>query len=233
MDNKLVFKQKNSISFSTKVVPSMKILEMGAFELKDYLNKVLDNNPVFEIEEVNDNYKKSEQTIDINNISNREENSLYDYVYYQIINVLQNKKEEEIASYILCSLDNNGYFKENIDDSSSFLKVNVKEFKKVLDLIKTCEPLGVAASDLKECLLIQMKNSENHIAKEIVEKYLDYVAKGNYKFIASKLNINYDEIVDAIEMIKSLNPRPANGFSNSEKTIYFIPMFLLKKKMIG
>ena len=149
-------------------------------------------------------------------------------------------KEEEIADHLIGSLDDSGYLRRDltaIEDDLAFRKniiASQKEIERVLFLIQQMDPAGVGARDLQECLLIQIKRkSGNTIAKKIavriLEKYFKEFTKKHYSKIQDRLEIDAEDLKEAIAEILKLNPKPGNSMNTSGKTVQVVvPDFSLQ-----
>lgn len=93
------------------------------------------------------------------------------------------------------------------------------------------EPKGVGAVDLKECLLLQIdpKGAKASLQVEIIEKYLELFGKNQMKEIAKKTGKHLNEVLDACDRIKRLNPKPGNSFGNREYRKYISPDVVVVK----
>ena len=152
--------------------------------------------------------------------------SLIDYLYAQLHTFQLDKFELEIADFLIGNIDDDGYIRRPItslvDDFALYnnVFVDVKQFENCLiNYVQKLEPIGVGARDLKECLLIQLKNKpqtkETHWAIEILTSYFDSFAKKNYQTILSKLKITESELKIVIQEIVKLNPKPGKAFASS------------------
>lgn len=130
-----------------------------------------------------------------------------------------------IGEYIIESLDENGYLTISVEDMAKILVTNAESIKEMLSIIQTFEPFGVGASDLKECLMIQLTNKgiidEN--LKIIIENHLDDIAANRLNVISKKLSICIEEAQQYSDIIKSLEPKPGRAFEGSASTKYVIP----------
>ena len=148
--------------------------------------------------------------------------SLNDHLLWQFIMTKPNKEEEKIASLIIGNLNKDGYLvvsTEEIADMSGSPSENVEA---VLSLMQSFDPVGVCARDLRECLLIQANHLgfEDTIVSEIISDHLPNLEKKNYKVICKALKKSMDEVVSAINVITSLEPKPGREFS--EETPQYI-----------
>jgi RNA polymerase sigma-54 factor len=91
-----------------------------------------------------------------------------------------------------------------------------EKVEKILALMQTFDPIGVCARDLKECLLLQANHLgfDNTIVTDIITNHLPNLEKKNYKIICKTLKKSLDEVVSAVNVITSLEPKPGREFSD-------------------
>lgn len=137
--------------------------------------------------------------------------------------------EKELGTYIINSLDDDGYLRRelcDIADELSFLQgtfVTEKELEPVLKLIHTLEPYGIGARNLQECLLIQLKctrlkTRDTHLAVSILENYMEELSMKKFDKIKCGLGIDSEDLEEALIEIRKLNPVPAGSASENVKT---------------
>ena len=119
--------------------------------------------------------------------------------------------ERAIAEDILWNLDENGYLAVDPILIADRYDRKEEEVKHVQDKLQQLEPPGIAAKDLQDCLLIQLKEEEDTLAYQIVSKYFDDFANHRYDRLQKYLDISKDSLVEVIEEISNLNPRPGDG----------------------
>lgn len=137
------------------------------------------------------------------------------------------EREQTIARYIIGNVDDDGYLRrrpiEIADDISFALNEDVEpeEVESVLSVVQTFDPPGVAASSLRECLLIQLKARNladpiNKLAYDVINLCFDDFTKKHYDKIVKRLKLDdEDDLRDALEEILRLNPKPGSAFSTS------------------
>jgi RNA polymerase sigma-54 factor len=142
--------------------------------------------------------------------------SLNDHLLWQFIMTKPNKEEERIASLIIGNLNKDGYLVVSAEEIAATSELPLEKIEEILSLMQTFDPIGVCARDLKECLLIQANHLglENTIVTEIITDHLPNLEKRNYKIICKALKKSLDEIVAAVNIIKSLEPKPGREFSD-------------------
>ncbi len=133
-------------------------------------------------------------------------------------------EEKEIGSIIIGNLNRDGYLKASLEEIAEMGNTSVEEVEKVLRKIQEFDPLGVAARDLKECLLIQARNLDppNELVIAIIERHLHNLENKNFYAISKALKRPPEEIERAIQIITNLDPRPGLAY-NEEETQYISP----------
>ncbi len=143
------------------------------------------------------------------------------------------EKQTQIADHLVGSLDDSGYLRRDltsIEDDLAFrsnIMASQEEILEVLRIIQQMDPAGVGARDLQECLLIQIKRRESNsfakrIAIEILENYFNEFTKKHYAKITERLEIENEDLKDAVEEILKLNPKPGNSMNTSGKTVQVV-----------
>lgn len=150
--------------------------------------------------------------------------TLKDHLLWQFAMTSPTPEEEIIGSLIVGNLDGKGYLAASIEGIAQRSNIDPQKVARVLELIQTFDPIGICARDLKECLLIQIRHFkiDNDLVTDIVNHHLNHLENKNYKAISSALKVSIREIVSAVEVIKSLEPRPGREFSE-EEPVYITP----------
>ena len=168
---------------------------------------------------------------DIMDITQAEEPDFFDILLKQAKESGLEEKEIMIAEQIIGSLDENGFLSGiPIENIAYKLSVEPEEAEKVLKKIQNLGPSGVAARDLKECLLIQLRaNHEEPFVIEIIERYFTDYINGDLEKIRKELDLSDEDLRYAVEQISGLNPKPAAGHGEFMKKS-IIPDVLLRQK---
>lgn len=114
------------------------------------------------------------------------------------------------AEYIIGSIDDSGYLQTSLAEVAQALPSDMKTVETALKLVQSFEPPGIGARDERECLLLQLERSgrRNSLLAELVDKYLDEVARNKLPYVAKKMNISLEELNELIGGIRKLNPHP-------------------------
>ncbi|HRS21042.1 MAG TPA: RNA polymerase sigma-54 factor, partial [Clostridia bacterium] len=139
--------------------------------------------------------------------------TLKDHLISQLRVSQISKKLRDIGEYIIESLDENGYLTITKEDLAAILDAEPEAVEEALSVIQTFEPFGVGASNLKECLLIQLRNKDIKDKKieAIIMNHLDDIASNRISNISKKLSISIEEAQKYSDIIKSLEPKPGRA----------------------
>jgi RNA polymerase sigma-54 factor len=150
--------------------------------------------------------------------------TLSDHLLWQLMMTKPSKLEEQIGSFIIGSLNEDGYLKVSIEEIAQSNECELFLVQNVLNLMQTFDPVGVCARDLKECLMMQARylNLDNTVVADIITNHLHHLENKNYKVVAKALKISLGDIISAVNIIKGLDPRPGLRFSPEEPQ-YIIP----------
>lgn len=155
---------------------------------------------------------------------------------------LSDLTEDEIrlGEEIIYNLDADGYFRHDLEKIVNDLKmfehieISLERAEAVLKLIQTFDPVGIAARDLQECLLIQIRNSSfdpyySYIAEQILkDHYNDFINK-RYDAIQKDLKLTTQTLKSVIQLIQKLNPKPGAGKIELEQVNQITPDFIIEK----
>ena len=163
------------------------------------------------------------------------EETFQDYLNRQLAYRDLTEKQLQIGEYIIGNLDDNGYLSRttlNIVDDLLFtmnLSATEEEVKEVLAIVQELDPPGIAARNLQECLLIQLKRLQEEnpylnldLSITIVNDFFEEFTKKHYDKIAKKLEVSNRDLKAALDEILKLNPKPADASSASTKNIHYI-----------
>ena len=157
--------------------------------------------------------------------SRQSEENLEEYLHAQILLADYTELERVIMEYLICSLDSRGYFSGELAQVADHFNVSEEKVEELLQDIQELDPAGVGARNLQECLLLQIQRKKNYsdVTVEIIEHYMEEVAKNHLPNIAKKLQVSLEEVQRACEEIRSLNPKPGSSFSDREQLRYISP----------
>ena len=247
---KLSFNLK--LSQSLKLTPllqqSIKFLQASQAELNDLVEEYLAENLFLEEDDNEsknhiDKYKNNVNNTSISQNYNIFENqiknqTLKEYLIENISILSFTDRNQVIFSFLIDYIDDNGYLSENLEKIREEIPydplVDLKEIEILLKLIQNASLPGIGARNLTECLNLQLDIIKDNpriikIAKIISNKYLGLLASANLKQLKNKIDCEENELKNAIEIIKKLNPKPGLTFQKIENTNYISADVAVKK----
>ncbi len=200
-------------------------------QLADYKNE--DDIPSYRLE--SNNYSADDAYFEPIAIASGD--TLIDSLKSQLAEQELTERQLAIGEYIIGNIDDNGYLARDLasmenDLAIQGIDVSMAELKVIFEEIRNLDPAGVGAVDLRDCLLLQLRRRQSSTAlahaTEIIEDYFDLFSKKHYDRLCSLMNINSDELKDAMAIIRLLNPKPGsqvNGTSIEDKSRHIVPEF--------
>ena len=238
------------LSFSAKLQQSVKLLQYSAIELNQATQEILEQNPFLEIQ--TQSIKIEKNTTELTKTNSQQaatesknilqeiysaDEDLYTHLKWQLDTGDFSTRERQIADFILDAIDENGYFYAELQIFKSTIKLSPKpksaEIVKVLKKIQKFDPDGVAAQNVQECLLLQLRTFSNmhpnkKLAIDIIKNQYEALYTKNFPLIVSNLHIDREVLHSVLKTIRSLNPYPGAMFDTA-KSIYMIPDLMVEK----
>lgn len=162
--------------------------------------------------------------------------TLQDYLMWQVELTPFSDTDRAIATSIVDAVDDIGYLTvplEDILESMGDEEIDIDEVEAVLKRIQRFYPVGVAAKDLRDCLLIQLSQFDKTTpwleeARLIISDHLDLLANHDFRTLMRVTRLKEDVLKEAVNLIQSLDPRPGQSIQTGEPE-YVIPDVLVRK----
>ncbi|MGD9600493.1 MAG: RNA polymerase factor sigma-54 [Gammaproteobacteria bacterium] len=167
------------------------------------------------------------------------EESLRDHLLWQLNLLPLGDTDRRIGVAIIDAVNDDGYLETTLEELLEIVSdpgqepILLEEVAAMLKQIQTMEPVGVAARDLKECLLIQLRQRDPATpwrpeAIRLCEGYLDLLAGRDYNQLMRRLKLTQDELRAVIALVQSLSPRPGSAYATA-MTEYLVPDVFVRK----
>lgn len=258
MSYTLNLQQTQKLIMTPELRQAIAILQMGAMDLNEYIEDAMAGNPLLEArdEHPEDSQQASEHaevvdwldyfsdSSDVGYVpsSQDEERSLFDrvahrgptlneYLMDQLYLTAVTDEDREIGEFLIGNIDENGYLRCTLDDVAAQLGCSVEAAEQVLEMIKSFDPIGSGARDLKECLLTQLDylDAGNELARRIIAEHLEDLASGKFTRIAEEIGCSVNEVQRAADVIRTLDPKPGRRFAGSSATSYVVPDIVVER----
>ncbi|ELI9071617.1 RNA polymerase factor sigma-54 [Escherichia coli] len=162
--------------------------------------------------------------------------TLQDYLMWQVELTPFSDTDRAIATSIVDAVDDTGYLTvplEDILESMGDEEIDIDEVEAVLKRIQRFDPVGVAAKDLRDCLLIQLSQFDKTTpwleeARLIISDHIDLLANHDFRTLMRVTRLKEDVLKEAVNLIQSLDPRPGQSIQTGEPE-YVIPDVLVRK----
>lgn len=156
--------------------------------------------------------------------------TLKDSLMQQLSMSALSSHDMQVAQYIIESLDDRGYLKTNTALIARGFGISLDHVEEILGIVQSFEPVGIAARDLAECLIIQLKalGKYNEYYERLINEFLEDVAANRLPAIAKELGIPLKDVQKMSDCIKSLEPKPGRQFAGRDETRYIIPDLFLE-----
>lgn len=222
MEQGLFQSQKLQLVMTNKMEQQLSLLHMPMGELESFLMDQALENPLIDIEtfdndRINVKKRKKDTNSELNWLNNIvQPQNLYDFLLEQLSFLPLKHKDQEIMKYLIFLVDENGYFRGDLEEVSKHFNVPIELVEQALYSLQSFEPVGVGARTLQECLLLQIREigDYNELADVIISHYFEQLVERKWKEISNSIGVDMTEIQNIFDLIKHLNPKPASCYQN-------------------
>ena len=157
--------------------------------------------------------------------------TLPEHLMFQLQFAEIDKSCRKVGKYIIESLDENGYMTLTVAEIAVTMSMPEEKVKEILEIIQTFDPFGVGAADLKECLLIQLKQTGQftEVFEKIITEHLEDLANNRLALIAKSMGISPKEVQKMSDVIRTLEPKPGRQFASGDDTKYIVPDVIVER----
>ena len=161
--------------------------------------------------------------------------TLVDHLMFQLQFMARCDEIHDIGRYIIESLDENGYMTSTVEEIAQALGTSEGKVRVALEIIRKMDPAGVGASDIRECLLIQVRglDIDSPMLEQMITDHLDDLGANRIGAIAKSMGTSVEEVQQMADTIRALEPKPGRQFAGGSDTRYIIPDVVLEKNEDG
>ncbi len=162
--------------------------------------------------------------------------SLQDHLIWQMQLTPFSPVDLEIAEAIIDGINEDGYLTTQLEDIVAGIddeEIEIEEVEAVLHRVQAFDPPGIAARDLRDCLLIQLRQLPDDFswrdqAIRLVDEHFDLLAQQDENQLRRRLKVAADELMEIIHLIRSLNPRPGTSIASQAPSYIEPDVFVYK-----
>ena len=154
--------------------------------------------------------------------------SLSDYLKSQVSLMKIDDLQRKLVEQLIGHLNQKGFLDQSIEDLCQLLNIDHKKLSQALKILQKCDPCGVGAKDVMECLELQMKDIDSYDPNviEMITTCSTQLHRRNYQKIAKKLKISLEDVHKAVAIIAQLDPDPARGFNYEHNPYISVDVFV-------
>jgi len=160
--------------------------------------------------------------------------SLAEHLLWQLGMSHLDEAQRAIALYLIGNLNEDGYLETSIEETAAATGYPVEQVRETLSVIQNLDPVGVAARDMRECLLIQVRfqKLDGTLLERIIQDHLEDLENKRYPQIIKTLGVTQADLTHAITLLQQPDPRPGRNFGG-EETVYVVPDIYVVKTADG
>jgi len=236
---------------------SLEVLQMPVLQLQSFLQQQLDDNPALEVtDESNGDETRLDSSLTLpaaQGQPSRQETwqheagwtndhdedeppydspappvSLHDHLLLQLRCLTSDPERLRAVETLLEWLDRTGYLRSPLEEIARSEGWTLAVAQRALALLQQCDPSGIGARSLQECLVIQLaaRHEEASLAARIVRDHFELLAQHQWKRLASRLKVDEAQVKAAADRIATLEPKPARDFT-ADVAVPLIPDLLI------
>lgn len=249
--NDLILSVEQRQVLSQRTIQNIEILQMDAVSLESYLEEIALSNPVMEpapAEPAESRFRVVARDSSyptpgtaapdaganpLEQLAAQMENDLTDTLLFQLIPYFQSKLDKAVFYFLVNSLDENGFLTVSAQELCTFYPIQLQQAEHYIALLRSLEPTGIGAANLQECLTLQLQKSSDRnapLAIRLLNEQMDLVASNQVRELARLFAVSTGQISGALQLIRSLNPRPAGGFARRETPAYVVPDLIITRE---
>ncbi len=261
MEQSLRMKHSQHLAMTMHLQQAIQMLQMSTQELRDAVEKEYMENPVLELDysspggDEEPGAERGEDISPLTDYMDGEEHlsehfadyenrpmeprdpmgiTLEDEIMEQVEFSFSDEDEKAIAVFMVGSMDERGYLMVSIPEIMRVTGAEETAVRKVLRRIQEFEPAGIGARDLKECLRIQAERRGIYegLVAALIDRHLEAVADSRIKDIAAAERERPEDVQMAVDILRTLNPKPGNSYG-ADSSGYIRPDVFVRKEAAG
>jgi RNA polymerase sigma-54 factor len=227
---KIEIRQSQRLFITPQMQQSIGLLQMSGLELAEFVANELERNPFLESSPTgSDRSRASERFSGASSLSDEldrlpEKPTLGSHLRRQVGPLRLEPDVREAAFAIIDELDEDGYFRSSLPEFAALNRFATVTVERALEVVQSCDPAGIAARDLRECLALQFRDRgrSDPAAMGLIEN-LELVALGKLSELRQKCGLSAVELDQLLRELRALDPKPGRRFEDDAEVPTVIP----------
>jgi len=218
---KISLRQTQRLSLTPTLRQSLNILALPMTELITAIHDEAAENPMLKLETQHEGtFSGGRSAYDVATETVASTVSLGESLHQQITLMRLDDVVRSIAFYLIGDLDENGYLTSDIDDTVQALGLERSIVERAISAIQSCDPPGVGAKNLTECIFLQMIEAGiDDDRARLITKHLDLIAAEDWPILLRKTQLSEVEVHELVTLVRKLTPFPAARFRQEERPV--------------
>ena len=236
---KLELRQSQSLSMTPQLQQAIKLLRMNSIELAKFVASEVEQNPLLELRpaptwnyggSTNSNHRKTDFQGDILD-SLVEQTTLREHVQRQIGEVRISPNRRDAAMLLADELDDDGYIRTPLSEFAKRYHLLPREAEAALLVVQSCDPPGIGARHLAECLSLQLceKDRFDPAMRALVDN-LSLLERGRTEELQNLCQVDSEDFHEMLAEIRALDPKPGRSFSIEAAQTAIPDVFVVRQK---
>jgi RNA polymerase sigma-54 factor len=216
---RIEIRQSQSLVMTPQLQQAIKLLQLSNLELAEYIAAEVEKNPLLELAPPpapsGTGRTSSRGDHDGGYLDTiAEEISLYDHLHAQIRAMRAPAETIEAALIVVDELEEDGYLRVPLAEVAARHRLRASEALGALALVQACDPAGVGARDLKECLALQLRDRDRlDPAMQAMIEHLALAARGRLGELQTRCGVDAEDVADMLAELRALDPKPGLRFA--------------------
>jgi RNA polymerase sigma-54 factor len=218
---RIVLRQSQTLVMTPQLQQSIKLLQMSSTELAAYVAAEVERNPVLELRAPRPGPTGPPRPSGAGPVEDpvlriAAETTLWEHLHRQIRSHRLDARDAEAALLVADELEEDGYLRIGLDEVAARHLLSDARAARALAIVQSCDPAGVGARSLAECLALQLRERDRlDPAMEAMLGHLDLAARGRTRELERICGVDAEDIADMLAELRSLDPKPGQRFATT------------------
>jgi RNA polymerase sigma-54 factor len=241
---RLEVRQRQALVMTPQMLQSVKLLQMSNLDLADFVAEQVERNPLLEFRPraaappsvASSGVRSGTQGSGAPDLMQTiaAEVTLWQHLHAQIGAMRLSPDRAEAALLVADELEDDGYLRVPLDEVASRHRLSVAEVAAALATVQSCDPAGVGARSLGECLALQLRDRDRlDPAMQSLLANLPLVAAGRRVELQARCGVDAEDLADMLAELRALDPRPGDRFATAAVQVAVPDVYVTRTRSGG